>query len=507
MVFFFFSSVPIEEDSSLQCDLIGNNSISTIEMRRGSVLKIYSLYVPIGKSSYERNVLAHSKTVKGLDANGGFKSIMSSTISIERNSFYGIDSVSTSPSKSVLSWSTGKFNKFASLTQIFAIKNTLTDIVPAGTFSLTDVDRKALFFDVASSIWKYKTIVDMSKVQTMTYRNLDDDISIIDFEKFTISPPPPSRTKLFKSNKFFYMVNGRLKVKRTSDKSIGNKSDLENICKKDPSSFLSFGSDKSITDKMMLLTKRAGKYQLDVDKMVMIFCLQPQMEMLQIMMPTASNNLFFFNDSLKQSNPSVYKEMTDLSAEHPLLTWYIITHPPTTGIVKDVSQITFSITQYYTEYQDTSRINLTNSLWYTEPGDQYLLSLSNKDVSLKGRDISGIRPPLMSNADLANAKESTANIILLLYNEFVQQLYYTPSNQYIPLIAMVVGERRQESLSLANYSYRNITKRTVAIQIGDTVHTNTLDILIKDLGGNNLERIVDSSSKRKPVKDLLFSIS
>ena len=506
-MFFFFSSIPIKEDSSIQCNLIGKDSISTIEMRKGSVLKIHSLYLPIGKSSYESNILAHSNTVKGLDSNGGFKSFTSSTILIERNSFYGIDSVSTSPSKSVLSWSTGKFNKFASLTQIFAIKNTSTDIVPAATFSLTDVERKALFFDVTGSIWKYKTIVDMSNIQKITYQNVDNDVCVIDFEKLTISPPPPSRIKLFKSNKFFYMVNGRLKVKRTSDKSIGNKSDLENICKKDPSSFLSFGSDKSITDKMMLLTKRAGKYQLDVNKMVMIFCLQPQMEMLQIMMPTASNNLFFFNDSLKKSNPSVYKEMTDLRAEYPLMTWYIITHPPTTGIVKDVSQITFSITQYYAEYQDTTRMNLTNSMWYTEPGNQYLSSLSNGDISLKDRDISGIRPSLMSNADLANAKESTANIILLLYNEFAHQLYYTPSNQYIPLIAMVVGERRQESVSLENYSYRNITRRAVSMQIADTVKTNLLDILIKDLKGNALEHIVDSSLKRKPVKDLLFSIS
>ena len=510
MVFFFFSSVPIEEGSSLQCDLIGNNSISTIEMRRGSVLKIYSLYVPIGKSSYERNVLAHSKTVKGLDANGGFKSLMSSTISMERNSFYGIDSVSTSPSKSVLSWSTGKFNNFTSVTQLFAMKNPVTDIIPAATFSLSDVGRNALFYDDVGSIWKYKAILDMSKVQTMTYYNSDDDRSIIDFEKLTISPPPPSRIKLFKSNKFFYLIDTSLKVYQTSDKLIGNRSDLENICKKDPSSFLSFGSDKSIPNKMMLLTKRFGKYHLDVDKMVQIMCLQPQMEMLQIMIPMASNFLFQIdsNDNLKKMNPSVYKEMEDLRAEYPLMQWYMITVPPyLAGVVKDVSQITFSITQYYTEYKDASRINLSNSLWYTESGDQNLLSLSNKDVSLKDRDISGIRPSLMSNVDLSNAKESTANIILLLYNEFVQQLYYTPSNQYIPLIAMVVGERRQNSVSLANYSYRNITKRIVSAQIGDTIHTNTLDILIKDLGGNNLERIIDSSSKRKPVKDLLFSIS
>ena len=80
MVFFFFYSIPIKEDSSLQCDLIGNNSISTIEIRRGSVLKIHSLYVPIGKSSYESNVLSHSNTVKGLDSNGGFNSFMNSTI-------------------------------------------------------------------------------------------------------------------------------------------------------------------------------------------------------------------------------------------------------------------------------------------------------------------------------------------------------------------------------------------------------------------------------------------
>ena len=359
MVFFFFSSIPIKEDSSLQCDLIGNNSISTIEIRRGSVLKIYSLYVPIGKSSYESNVLSHSNTVKGLDSNGGFKSFMNSTILIERNSFYGIDSVSTSPSKSVLSWSTGKFNKFASLTQVFAIKNTLTDIVPAATFSLTDVDRKALFFDVASSIWKYKAIVDMSKVQTMTYRNLDDDISIIDFEKLTISPPPPSRTKLFKSNKFFYWtVSDGLEVLQTSNKLIGDKCDLENICKTNPSRFLSFKTDKSIKDKMMFLNRRPNKrYQLDCDQQITIICLRPQMEMLRVMMPKTFSSLFDFNVgfNLKNKSPILYQEMKGVMTANPEFTqWYtVMIAPSTSGIIRDVSQITFSITQYYTEYQDT----------------------------------------------------------------------------------------------------------------------------------------------------------
>ena len=458
-------------------------------------------------------VIAHSNTVKGLDNNGGIKAFMNSTILIERESFYGIDSVSTSPSKSVLSWSTGKFQKFASLTQVFEVKNTLTDIVPAATFSINDVERKALFFDVTGSIWKYKTIIDMSKVQKITYQNSDNDACVIDFEKLSISPPLPSRIKLFKSNKFFYWtVSDGLEVMQTSDKLIGDKSDLENICRTAPSRFLSFKSDKRIQNKMMFLTKRPGKkYQLDCDQQITILCLRPQMEMLRTMMPKAFNNLFDFNIgfNLKNKSPILYQEMKDLMAANPLFPqWYVVMVAPSTSkIVKDVSQITFSITRYYAEYQNTMKINLTNSLWYTEPGDQYLASLSNTDVSLKNRDISGIRPSLMSNADLANAKESTANIILLLYNEFAHQLYYTPSNQYIPLIAMVVGERRQESVSLENYSYRNITRRIVSMEIADTVKTNLLDILIKDLKGNALERIVDSSLKRKPVKDLLYSIS
>ena len=262
---------------------------------------------------------------------------------------------------------------------------------------------------------------------------------------------------------------------------------------------------------MMFLNRRPNnRYQLDCNQQITIICLRPQMEMLRVMIPKSFSSLFDFNIgfNLKNKSPILYQEMKSVMTANPEFTqWYtVMIAPSTSEIIRDVSQITFSITQYYTEYKDASRINLTNSLWYTEPGDQYLLSLSNKDVSLKNRDISGIRPSLMSNVDLANAKESTVNIILL-YNEFVQQLYYTPSNQYIPLIAMVVGERRQKSVSLANYSYRNITKRIVSAQIGDTIHTNTLDILIKDLGGNNLERIIDSSSKRKPVKDLLFSIS
>ena len=100
----------------------------------------------------------------------------------------------------------------------------------------------------------------------------------------------------------------------------------------------------------------------------------------------------------------------------------------------------------------------------------------------------------------------TVNVILLLYNKYINRLYFTPSNITTPLLGVVVGERHLPANSPDNYVYRNVTKKTIKGIISDDVNVSHLEILITDIGGRSLETVVDDAGKRRSIKDTLISI-
>ena len=135
---------------------------------------------------------------------------------------------------------------------------------------------------------------------------------------------------------------------------------------------------------------------------------------------------------------------------------------------------------------------------------------SRYDFYFKRDAVRGFSTALLSNAVLTKAKQTnkaTANVVLLLYNEYVNRIYYTPSNITTPLLGTVVAERHLPANHSDNYVYRNVTTKTVRGILADDVLTNQLEILITDLGGRPLETVLDDSDKRRPIKDILLDVN
>ena len=135
---------------------------------------------------------------------------------------------------------------------------------------------------------------------------------------------------------------------------------------------------------------------------------------------------------------------------------------------------------------------------------------SSYDFYFKRDSVRGFSNALLSNAVLTKAKQTnkaTANVVLLLYNEYVNRIYYTPSNIITPLLGTVVAERHLPANHSDNYVYRNVTTKTVRGILADDVLTNQLEVLITDLGGRPLETVLDDSDKRRPIKDILLDLN
>ena len=167
-----------------------------------------------------------------------------------------------------------------------------------------------------------------------------------------------------------------------------------------------------------------------------------------------------------------------------------------------------SITKYFVTRQALN-LYFAGSAFTVDPNVVLSFRDNGRDMVLHLPTVKGWSPDLLeSNVALEKAKRATnTNIIFLLYNEYVNRIYYTPSNITTPLIGTVVVERQFPKNYPDNYVYRNITKTPVRGIFADDVLTNQLEIQISDLGGRPLETVLDDSDNRRPIKDILLDLN
>ena len=116
--------------------------------------------------------------------------------------------------------------------------------------------------------------------------------------------------------------------------------------------------------------------------------------------------------------------------------------------------------------------------------------------------------PLEKAQHIRKYDASTSNNeVLMLYNEYMKPIYYTPANSYTPLMSMLLAEPFLPVNAKIDHSYRNVAALSdVEGSIGNDVATNYLTFFILDLGGQPIVKVFDSSGKRRPAISILLEI-
>ena len=104
------------------------------------------------------------------------------------------------------------------------------------------------------------------------------------------------------------------------------------------------------------------------------------------------------------------------------------------------SDASLSVIKYNVAY-NTYSIEMTNSVFYK--GSTFYADTNvyqTRTISLSQSEVMGLCPDLLTNDAVRKAKPRTSNVILLFYNEYINRLYFTPSNITMSLLGAVVGE-------------------------------------------------------------------
>ena len=521
MVFYFYPELPITDWGSVVCPLTGKGKIARVQLRRDTTLVIHSLFVPIGNyyKSTTPAILAHSKYVKSLpEDDGGYDAILNGKVEL---SWWNRYWAKRAKGGVMFNFATGSMR-------------TTMKVIPQGIvmwpgYDKSTVGKEALYVDAADNYkWNSKKIVRMRGVKQITYRDgtIHDPV-LIDFEKFK-AWTGKNRHDLVKAYKIYYVTTGgKLESTKTNDRyDDSNKSDLEQLADTNPSYLLrrtksTGGTNNPLTDGFVLSDD--GK-DVTVYNDVTLYSIYPQYSAITTqpfwgrMFTLAKMTTAIWLTLSKKTDKAekvLYEEMIALKKLWPEEQWWQLRAvknstpaviPPI--VTPRVDDTYLSITKYFVTRQALD-LYFAGSAFTVDPNVVLSFRDNGKDMVLHLPTVKGWSPDLLeSNVALEKAKRATnTNIIFLLYNEYVNRIYYTPSNITTPLIGTVVVERQFPKNYPDNYVYRNITKTPVRGIFADDVLTNQLEIQISDLGGRPLETVLDDSDNRRPIKDILLDLN
>ena len=274
MVFYFYSNLPITDRSSIVCPLTRKDKLSTVKLRHGTSLNIHSLFVPIGKVAYPANVLAHSTYVKAETYGGGYRALAAGTITVKRSRTYfavkAKDNVSIDIAR-------------GDITTNMAIRKIPNDIVMGSGYTWSDIAEPTLYLDSSDNKWKYKKLLWMDTVKTITYSDakvpaVSNDTVVFDFQQLKVIAND-SLYPLLDLNKIYYVTaDGELRSTETNAFYKDNgKTYLQKLVTNNPSYVF-----KSATD-MTTNTSNSDGIVLSVDgKSIVVyndaslFCIYPQ---------------------------------------------------------------------------------------------------------------------------------------------------------------------------------------------------------------------------------------
>ena len=509
MVFYFYSELSITERGSIICPLTGKGKISKVELHRGTTLAIHSLFIPIGRFVYPVNILTHSTFVKDEPSGnyGGYKALIAGSLRVNRLRRYWVNLAANGNSLNT---------RTTLMTTKMVIDKPLQDIVMRSGYDRSSIDRETSYVDAFDNYrWKYKQLLRMDGVKTISYLDKmikDHPPVIFDFEKSQITVTNRKYTLITLDKVFYETTDGDLRSTVTNPRYTSNKSDLVQLALTNPSYLVRQTTVGSKDQDGLVL--EGGR--LSVYNDITLYCINPQKVFLMLQpfwlgFFTVSNMGiadWLYLSTMK--NASVYAEMVALRDKHwPRETWFKLkAGKGNSNSMWNTSAPHISATKYFVTY-DIYSIDITDSVFYTDTTKSLSVNSLNTVYDLKQDDVRGLSSALVTDTVVRKAKETykpTANTVLLLYNEYVNRIYYTPSNITTPLLGTVVVERKLAVNSSDTYVYKNITKNTVRGIITDNVLTQELEILISDLDGRLLESVLDNSNKRRSLKDILLDL-
>ena len=509
MVFYFYPELPITDWGSIVCPLTGMGKISRIRLRRDTRLTIHSLFVPIGRYVYPTNILTHSTFVKGEQGGngGGYKALIGGSLKIYRKRRYWVNLAANGNSINTIT---------ALMTTKMVIDKPLQDIVMRPGYDRSGIDRETLYVDAVDNYrWKYKQLLRMDGVKTISYLDTmikDHPPVVFDFEKSQITVTNREHTLITLDKVFYETTDGDLRSTVTNPRYTSNKGDLVQLALTNPS-YLVRQTVVGSKDQDGLVLEGT---RLSVYNDITLYCIEPQKAFLMVqpfwqsLFAVSKMGIADWLYLSTMKNASVYAEMVALRDKHwPRETWFKLKAGKGTSVSMFMGSGHVSATRYFVTY-DIYSIDITDSVFYTDTTKSLSVNSLNTVYDLKQDDVRGLSSALVTHTVVRKAKETykpTANTVLLLYNEYVNRIYYTPSNITTPLLGTVVAERHLPANHSDNYVYRNVTTRTVRGILADDVLTNQLEIQISDLGGRPLETVLDDANKRRPIKDILLDLN
>ena len=449
------------------------------------------------------NILTHSTFVKGEPSGnyGGYKALIGGSLKLLRRMTYGCYKaaggvINTSTSTPIIK---------------MVIDKPLQDIVMKQGYDMGSIDRETSYVDVSDNYrWKYKQLLRMDGVKTITYRDTEgkNQLPIVfDFEKSQVRIINIGESGYIFDKIFYETSQGDLRSTTTNRRFQSTNSDLVQLAWTNPSYLIRDAVIKGYDQNGLILE---DPDVLTAYNSITLYIINSQHAFL---MSQPFWRGFFRSskmikadwDNLATKNASVYAEMIRYKQSIPNM-W----HKLQVGKGKSVSMwnksVYISATRYFVKYEVLS-VNTQDTIFFTKTARPINSYDGKIDYNLETNNVRGLSPALLNDTVVRKTKKiPLTKDVLLLYNEYVNRIYYTPSNIVTPLLGTVVVERKLPVNSSDTYVYRNITKNTVRGIIADNILTQELEILMSDLDGRLLESVLDNSNKRRPIKDILLDL-
>ena len=403
MVFYFYPELTITERGSIVCPLTGKGKISRVQLHRDTSLTIHSLFVPIGRYVYPTNILTHSAFVKGEQSgnNGGYKALIGGSLKIYRKRTYW----------ATLSANGNNLNNSTS-TQItkMVIDKPLQDIAMRAGYDRSSIDRETLYVDAVDNYrWKYKQLLRMDGVKTVSYRDTklkDQPPVVFDFEKSQISVTNRVHTLITLDKVFYETTDGDLRSTVTNPRYTSNKGDLKQLAFTNPSYLVrqtAVGSKDQ--DDLVLEGTRLSAYN-DIT----LYCINPQKAFLmaqpfwQGFFTVSKMGIADWLYLSTMKNASVYAEMVALRDKHwPRETWFKLKAGKGKSVSMFMGSGHVSVTRYFVTY-DIYSINTQDSVIFTDTARPITVHSAKTEYALERDNVRGLSPALLNDTVVRKAK-------------------------------------------------------------------------------------------------------
>ena len=524
MTFFYYEKIPIV-NSSIECPLSPKGSFLQYALLQNHQLIINSLEVPLQERKYPDKYLVHSKFVKGLPS--------------PPNEFLrGLPFVAFQKTTSKVISSSYLANKSIIYEEVTNVLLPVTAFAGVGVKGTPAAARRWPYLD-DDNRWKYKNTIDYKDMDSFSYALKGKvhieaviDCSKISNASFTIdvkkAPLPPQIKEEDLLHNIYYEQNGKMNRVKNNLKNTGQERyDLLQFSVNNLTT-QAFIHENHTTNAIIALEKRNStqgntKLIATVKKGATMIVPGPIKEFLVaqsewLPLFESVTEIQNFDPNHLKGDSQAIADLQKIKKGNPGFMWYRIKLKLNGQSIVNDAHINFDKIQFVSSIVgvDTSLkpVNFIKDKLFLRMDIDLTSTTLTKTVdvgynNMKGYYDSTSSQLLKFTIEQAKSERTTTsdNTVFLLYNDFVRRLYYTPTDSKTPLIGSVVGDRSVEVAAANPNHYKElIANKPLRATFSNDAKTKSLNILIKDIAGRDLD-VVPEGAVRLPARNILLEIN